>query len=83
MEKKIRITLTILVTLASLSLVLGIGFATAASPYYSNNSYKQTVCLGKVLEFARNGVIRDTGGFSGGIYECVHMKYASSIYSPI
>ena len=83
MEKKIRITLTILATVASLSAVLGVGFATALSADYNSDSYKHTVCLGKVLDFAQKGLIRDTGGFTGGIYECTHMKSANSIYGTI
>lgn len=81
MEKKIRVTLTILATVALLSILLGIGFATALSPDY--NSYKQSACTGKILDFVQKGVIRDAGGFSGSIYECVHMKYANSIYGTL
>ena len=81
MENKIiTITLTIIAIVALLSVVLGIGFATALSPY---DSYKHVVCMGKVLDFAQKGVIRDAGGFSGSSYECVHMKYAGSIYGPM
>ena len=80
MEKKIRITLTIIAIVALLSIVLGTGFATVLLPY---NSYKHVVCMGKVLDFAQKGVIRDAGGFSGGSYECVHMKYTGSIYGPM
>jgi hypothetical protein len=80
MEKKIRITLTIIAIVALLSVILGIGFATVLLPY---NSYKHVVCMGKVLDFAQKGVIRDAGGFSGSSYECVHMKYTGSIYGPI
>jgi hypothetical protein len=83
MEKKIRITLAVLVTVASLSAVLGVGFATALSPDYNSGSYTHTVCLGKVLDFAQKGLISDTGGFTGGIYECTHMKSANSIYGTI
>ena len=80
MEKKIRITLTIIAIVALLSIVLGTGFATLLLPY---NSYKHVVCMGKVLDFAQKGVIRDAGGFSGSSYECVHMKYTGSIYGPM
>jgi hypothetical protein len=83
MEKKIRITQTILASVASLSAVLGVGFATAVSPDYNSGSYKHDVCLVKVLDFAQKGLIRDVGGFSGGIYECMHMKSANSIYGTI
>jgi hypothetical protein len=80
MEKKIRLTLAVLATVASLSVVLGVGFATALSPDYNSGSYRHTVCLGKVLDFAQKGLIRDTGGFTGSIYECTHMNSANSIY---
>ena len=83
MEKKIRITLAVLATMASLSVVLGVGFATALSPDYNSGSYKHAVCLEKVLDFAQKGLIRDTGGFTGSIYECTHMKSANSIYGTI
>jgi hypothetical protein len=83
MEKKIRITLTILVTVASLSVIVGVGFATALSPDYNSGSYRHTVCLGKVLDFAQRGSVSDIGGFSGGIYECMHMKSTNSIYGTI
>jgi len=39
--------------------------------------------MGKVLDFAQRGVIRDAGGFSGSLYECMHMNYAGSIYGPM
>jgi hypothetical protein len=82
MEKKIRLTLTILATVALLSVFLGIGFLPALSPDYG--SYKQSACMGKVLDFAQKGVIRvHAGGFSGGIYECMHMKYVNSIYGTL
>ena len=81
MEKKIRVTLTILTTVTSLSVVLGIGFAAALSSDYG--SYKHTVCMEKVLDFAQKAVIREAGGFSGSIYECTHMKYVNSIYGTL
>jgi hypothetical protein len=82
MDKKIRRILTILVTIVSLSAVLlGVGLATGLSSYYSSGDlHKQAVCLGKVLEFARQGLIRDTGGFHGAIFECSHIRWSGSIY---
>jgi hypothetical protein len=82
MDKKIRRTLTILVTVVSLSVVLlGVGFATGLSSYYnSGDLYKQTACLDKVLGFAREGIVRDPGGFHGGIFECSQIQWSESIY---
>jgi hypothetical protein len=84
MDKKIkRITLTIVVTLVSLSVVfLGASFAAGLSSYYyfSGDIYKQAACLGKVLEFAQKGVVRDIGGFNGGMSECLQIKWSGSIY---
>lgn len=82
MDKKVRRTLTILVTVVSLSVVLlGVGFATGLSLYYSSGDpYKQALCLGKVLKFAQEGIIRDTGGFNGAMYECSQIQWSGSIY---
>ena len=58
--------------------------AALAQGYTSSaDSYKQTVCTGNVLELSQKGLIRDVGGFSGGIYECMHTKYADSIYGNV
>jgi hypothetical protein len=79
--------LVIIGTIVSLSVVVtatGIGFATAiASGDSTTYLYKQTLCTGKALDFAQNGVIRDVGGFNGAIYECTHMKYTNSIYGDV
>jgi hypothetical protein len=82
MGKKIRRTLTILVTVVSLSVILlGVGLATGLSSYYnSSDLYKQAVCLGKVLGFAQKGIIRDIGGFHGAIVECSQIRWSGSIY---
>ena len=43
---------------------LGAGIAAGLSSYYyfSGGIYKQADCLGKVLGFAQQGVIRETDG---------------------
>lgn len=81
-SKKRKITLVILTTVVSLSVAIGIGYAASLAQGYSSlaDSYKQTLCTGKVLELSQKGIIRDVGGFSGAIYECTHTKYAYSIY---
>ncbi len=85
MDKTIkRITLTIVVTIVSLSVVfLGASLATGLSSYYyyfTGDIHKQVACLGKVLEFAQKGIIRDIGGFNGGMSECLQIKWSGSIY---
>jgi hypothetical protein len=75
--------MTILVTVVSLSVVLlGVGLATGLSSYYYNSGdlYKQAACLGKVLGFAQKGIIRDIGGFNGGMSECLQIQWSGSIY---
>ena len=92
MEKKkiMAKSLTLLVTVASLSVVLLVGisiFATAGIPpennYNSVSSSKKMTCLDKVLEFGQEGVIRDMGGFNGGLFECSQIKWAGSIYGVV
>jgi hypothetical protein len=92
MEKKIMAkSLTLLITVASLSavLVVGISIAVAAAPlsptnYNSGSSnYKQTTCMDKVLEFSQEGIIRDIGGFNGGLFECSQIQWAGSIYGVV
>lgn len=82
MDKKIRRTLTILLTAVSMSVVLlGVGLATGLSSYYSSGDpYKQAACLDKVLGFAREGIVRDAGGFNGAIFECSQIRWSESIY---
>jgi hypothetical protein len=84
-SKKRKITLAIIIVAVSLSVAIEIGYATASTQGYTSSadSYKQTVCTGKVLELSQKGVIRDVGGFSGAIYECTHTKYADSIYGNV
>ena len=48
--------------------------------YSSVSPSKQVLCMDKVLELARHGVIRDVGGYSGGLAECMATRSASSIY---
>jgi hypothetical protein len=82
MDKRIRRTLTIVVTAVSLSaILLGVGVATGLSSHYNNGDlYKQAVCLGKVLALAEKGIIRDAGGFHGAIFECSQIQWSGSIY---
>ena len=82
MDKKIRRTLTIFVTVVSVSVVLlGVSIAAGLSSYYSSGDlYKQATCLGKVLAFAQKGTIRYAGGFQGAIFECSQIRWSGSIY---
>jgi hypothetical protein len=85
MDKKIqRITLTIVVTIVSISVVfLGASLAEGLSSYYyfSGDIYKQADCLGKVLGFAQQGIIREIGGFNGAMSECLQIQWPGSIYA--
>jgi hypothetical protein len=80
--QKITRTLTILVPVVSLSVVfLGVSLATGLSSYYHGDDlYKKAACLGKVLGLAQKGMIRDGGGFNGGIFECSQIQWSGSIY---
>ena len=82
-------SLTLLVTVASLSVVLAVGISITAAGLSANqpnsgsssiSSYKQTTCLDKVLEFGQEGIVRDIGGFNGGIFECSQIHWFGSIY---
>jgi hypothetical protein len=87
-EKKIMSkSLTLLVTVASLSaaLLVGVSISAAASlspanNYNSGSSYKKMTCLHKVLEFGQEGIVRDIGGFNGGLFECSQIQWSGSIY---
>jgi hypothetical protein len=91
MEKKkiMSKSLTLLVTVTLLSAVLLVGisiFATAgvsSANNYNTIISKKTTCLDKVLEFGQEGVIRDMGGFNGGLFECSQIKWAGSIYGVV
>jgi hypothetical protein len=48
--------------------------------YSSVSPSKQALCMNKVLELAQQGVIRDVGGYSGGLAECLAVRGAGSIY---
>jgi hypothetical protein len=80
-----KITLATLIVAVSLSVAIEIGYATSLAQGYSfsADSYKQTLCTGKVQELSQKGIIRDVGGFSGAIYECTHTKYADSVYGNV
>lgn len=83
--KRRKITLTVLIIAVSLSVAIEFGVAAALTQGYSTpaDSYKNTLCIGKVLDLSQKAVIRDIGGFNGGIYECMHMKSANSIYGDV
>ena len=91
MEKKIIAkTLTLLITMASLSAILLVGISISAaaglSPannYNSGSSYKKMTCLDKVLEFGQEGIIRDVGGFNGGLFECSQIQWSGSVYGVV
>jgi hypothetical protein len=72
--------MTIEITVVSVVL-LGVGIATVLSSYYGTDLYKRAACLDKVQEFAREGVVREAGGFNGGISECSQIQWPGSIYS--
>jgi hypothetical protein len=85
-NNKERKTILIVLVIVSLSIVAaGIASATRLAAGYGNavDSYKQTICTGKAIEFAQKGIIRDIGGFNGAIYECTHMNYPHSIYGDV
>ncbi|HXX96948.1 MAG TPA: hypothetical protein VEL11_07525 [Candidatus Bathyarchaeia archaeon] len=76
-QSKIRkITLAALIVAVSLSVAIEIAYTTSLAQGYTSsaNSYRQTLCTGKVLELFQKGIIPDVGKFSGGIYECTHTK---------
>jgi hypothetical protein len=78
-----RIIATIVVTIVSISAVfLGASLAAGLSSYYhfSGDIYRQADCLGKVLGFAQQGIIREIGGFNGAISECLQIHWPRSIY---
>jgi hypothetical protein len=93
MEKKkiMAKSLTLLVTVASLSVVLAVGISITAATGLSANqpngssssSYKQMTCLDKVLEFGQEGIVRDVGGFNGGLFECSQIQWSDSIYGAV
>jgi hypothetical protein len=80
--KKRKITLAILIIAVSISIPIEIGFSATFSKGYdpTTDSYKHALCTAKILDLSQKGVIRDTGGFNGGIYECTHMNSVNSIY---
>jgi len=84
--KKRKITLAILIIAVSVSIAIEIGFTTihtqgsASAPM---DSYKHALCTAKILDLSQKGVIRDAGGFNGGIYECMHMNSGNSIYGDV
>jgi hypothetical protein len=84
--KKRKIMLAILLIAVSVSIAIEIGFIAIHTQGYSSasmDSYKHALCTAKVLDLSQKGVIRDAGGFNGGIYECMHMNSANSIYGDV
>lgn len=84
--KKRKITLAIVIIAVSLSIVIEIGFTAIHTQGYSSttmDSYKNALCTAKILDLSQKGVIRDAGGFNGGIYECMHVNFANSIYGDV
>jgi hypothetical protein len=90
-NKMMSKSLTLLVTVASLSailLVIGTSISAAAGPspannYNSGSFYKKMTCLDKVLEFGQEGIVRDIGGFNGGLFECSQIQWSGSIYGVV
>ena len=93
MEEKKKImakSFTLLVTVASLTAILLVGISISAAAGLtppankynsgSSSSYKKMTCSDKVLEFGQEGIIRDVGGFNGGLFECSQIKWTGSIY---
>src|SRR5437899_5017721 len=84
--KKRKITLAILIVAVSVSIAIEIGITAIHTQGYSSaimDSYKNALCTAKILDLSQKGVIRDAGGFNGGIYECMHMNAANSIYGDV
>ena len=87
-KKTMAKSLTLLVTVASLTAILlvGISISAAAGLSPANNynsgssSYKKMTCSDKVLEFGQEGIIREVGGYNGGLFECSQIKWTGSIY---
>ena len=83
--KKRKITLAILIIALSVSIAIEIGFSATFSQGYgsTSDSYKHALCSAKILDLSQKGIIRDTGGFNGGMLECTQMKSTSSIYGDV
>jgi hypothetical protein len=79
MDTKTARIFAIEVTVVSVVLLV-VGIFTGLS-YYGTDLYKHAACIDKVQEFAREGVVRDAGGFSGGISECSQIQWPGSIYA--
>ena len=79
MDTKITRILAIEITVVSVVL-LGVGINTGLSSCYGPNFHKHAVGLDTVQEFAREGVVREAGGFDGSISECSQIQWPGSIY---
>jgi hypothetical protein len=75
------VSLAITVSL-SIAISMEIGFSATFPHGYTSTTdlYKHSVCLTKVLDLSQKGEIRDAGGFTGAIDECMQMTSPNSIY---
>ena len=75
----------VLVIAVSVSIIAAIAFAGTFVNGYSSvaDLNKSSSCTTKVLDMSQRGIIRDTGGFSGAVYECIHMASHNSIYGDV
>lgn len=85
---KRKIALAIIITAVSVSIAIEIGFIAIHTKGYSSasatmDSYKNALCTTKILDLSQKGVIRDAAGFNGGIFECMHVSSANSIYGDV
>jgi hypothetical protein len=84
-ERRSSGTTIIVIGVTMAAVIIGISVIPTLTSFsshgYSNVSpSKQALCMSKVLELARQGVIRDVGGYSGGLAECLALRGAGSIY---
>jgi hypothetical protein len=84
-ERRSSGTTIIVIGVTMAAVIIGISVIPTLTSFsnhgYSNASpSKQVLCMNKVLQLARQGVIRDVGGYSGGLAECMATRSASSIY---
>jgi hypothetical protein len=70
----------IVIGVIGLTIIMAFGVAAGISTGLSSSPMKLTSCTSKVLELAQKGIVREVGGYSGAIYECIHMHGWSSVY---
>jgi hypothetical protein len=78
MDTKTARIFAIEITVVSVVL-LGVGISTGLS-YYGTDLYRHAACIDKIQELAREGLVRESAGFSGGISECSQIQWPGSIY---